>query len=202
MLPLPLALLLAAAPTPEAAIAAALRGSGARAEVLEVRTTSGGCDAESFEAQGRIEASGRVPLRYAGRDRAGRQCAGAAWAHVRVLAPALVVARDVRAGEPLEAAVATAEREVRPGRAPLLSVPPSALAARALHAGELLAPSAVQVGPRPGEAVTVVVRAGPLELERSARAIPCARERACALLPGGRRVEGRWVEGRILLEAP
>jgi hypothetical protein len=50
--------------------------------------------------------------------------------------------------------------------------------------------------------VEVVVRAGDLEITREARAVPCVRGRACALLPGGRRVEGRLLDGRILVEVP
>jgi flagella basal body P-ring formation protein FlgA len=205
---LPAALLLAVAlvaPTPDAAVAAALAAPGARAEVLAVRP-SPGCAAETFEARGAVEASGEVPLRTSGRDLRGAPCAGAAWASVRVLAPALVVARALREGESLEGAVALAEREVRAGRHPLTALPPGATATRPLRPHDALAPGDVRVGPRPGEPVAVLVRAGPLELERTGRAVPCAREaeavHACALLPGGRRVEGRLLAGRILVEAP
>jgi hypothetical protein len=201
LLLLPL-LLATPAPTPQAAVAAALAAPGARAEVLEVRAAGGGCAAEGFEATGAVEASGEVALRLAGRDRRGAACTGAAWASVRVLAPALVLSRAVRAGEPLGGVVAVEEREVRAGRAPLATLPPGAVAARPLRAHEPLLAADVRVGPRPGEPVTVLVRAGPLEVERAGRALPCSRELSCALLPGGRRVEGRWERDRIVVEAP
>jgi hypothetical protein len=215
MLPLALAfalplLLLLAAPTPEAAVSAALARPSGRIEVLAVRTTSTGCAAESFEVREAIEASGDVPLRLAGRDRHGGACTGAAWASVRVFAPALVTSRALREGEPLEPAVVLAEREVRPSRPTVAALPEGATASRALRAREALAPGDVRTGPRPGGDVTVVVRAGALEIERAGRALPCPRERdpagrearACALLPGGRKVEGRYRDGRILVEAP
>jgi flagella basal body P-ring formation protein FlgA len=208
MLTLLLPLLLAAAPTPDRAIAAALSAPGSRAEVLAVRAAAAGCSAESFEATGAVEASGDVPLRIHGRDREGGACEGAAWAAVRVFAPALVVARALREGEPLKGAVELEEREVRLGRPAVVALPEGAAAARTLRARDALAPADVRVGPRPGEPVAVLVRAGTLELERSARAVPCAREaavregRACALVPGGRRIEGRFQAGRILVEAP
>lgn len=202
-------LLAVPAPTPEAAIAAALAKPGARVEVLALRTSSGGCEAERFEATGAVERSGDVAMRLAGRDRRGAACTTAAWASVRVFAPALVTARALREGEPLEPAVRVEEREVRPGRSQLATLPAGATAARALRPLEALAPADVRTGPRPGEDVVVLVRAGSVELERAGRALSCPRERdaatagrACALLPGGRHVEGRYRDGRILVEAP
>jgi hypothetical protein len=212
MLPLALVpiLLAAPAPTPEAAVSAALARPGGRVEVLAVRAISTGCAAEWFEVREAIEASGDVPLRLAGRDPRGGACTGAAWASVRVFAPALVTARALREGEPLEPAVVLAEREIRPSRPTVAALPERATASRALRAQEALAPGDVRAGPRPGSDVAVVVRAGALEIERAGRALPCPRERdpggrearACALLPGGRRVEGRYRDGRILVEAP
>jgi hypothetical protein len=211
MLSLVLHLLLAApARTPEAALSAALARPGARLEVLAVRATSTGCAAESFEVRGAIEASGDVPLRLAGRDARGGACTGAAWASVRVFAPALVTARALREGEALDPAVVLAEREVRPSRPAVAALPEGATASRPLRALEALAPGDVRTGPRPGGDVAVVVRAGSLEIERAGRVLPCPRERdpggrearACALLPGGRKVEGRFRDGRILVEAP
>jgi hypothetical protein len=46
------------------------------------------------------------------------------------------------------------------------------------------------------------MRAGALSVEQSGRAVPCPRGRACAVLPSGRRVEGRLEDGRILVELP
>jgi hypothetical protein len=32
--------------------------------------------------------------------------------------------------------------------------------------------------------------------------VACARGRACAVLPSGRRIEGAWHGGRIVVESP
>jgi hypothetical protein len=149
-----------------------------------------------------VDASGQVALRFTGRDGHGAPCEGWAWADVKVTAPALRVARDLRAGEPLAGAVAPAVVELLPARRAVAALPDGAVAARPLRAGAALLLSDLRVGPRPGDAVVVLVRAGAVELERTGRAVPCPRDRACALLPGGKRVEGRYLAGRIVVEAP
>ncbi|HTN54122.1 MAG TPA: hypothetical protein VML50_17065 [Anaeromyxobacter sp.] len=195
--------LLLALPTADAAVAAALARPGARAEVEEVRRSAGrGCQAERFEALRPVEASGQVPLRVEGRDAAGAPCQAWVYARVRVLAPALLLDRPLEAGEPLEGAVRLAEVEIRAGRAPLAALPPEACAARPLRAGHPLEPSDVREGPAPGAPVAVVVRAGEVELTAEGVVAPCERGRACAVLPSGRRVQGRYAAGRILVEAP
>jgi flagella basal body P-ring formation protein FlgA len=200
VLPLLASLLLAAAPTPVGAVQAALAVPGASAEVEAVHSTSArGCDAAAWETLRAVDASGSVALRFTGRDSAGGACEGFAWASVRVRAPALVATRAIAAGEPLAGAVALSSAEVRPGRAGLTALPGAAVAARPVRAGAPLSRGDLRVGPRPGEPVTVVVRAGALELEQPARAVACPG--ACALLPGGRRVEGRFEDGHILVEA-
>lgn len=201
-----LGLLALAPPTAIAsrAVAGALAVAGARAELLDVRIIAGpSCPADRGEALRPVAGSGEVPLRLVGTDAGGRRCEAYGWARVRVKGDALVLSRSVAAGEPLEAAVAPGEVELRQGRPPpLASLPPGARAARALAAGAPLLPGDVREGPLPGEAITVVVRAGELELSQEGRAVPCARGRACALLPGNRRVEGRLEAGRLILEAP
>lgn len=197
-----LALLLAAA-TPEAAVAAALALPGARAEVADVRAAAGrGCAPERWEAMKPVIASGAVALRLAGRDASGARCEGFAWAKVRVLAPALVALRAVRRGEPLAGAVAPGEAEVVAGRAAVAALPPGALADRALRAGAPIDAGAIRAGPLPGQPVAVVIRAGAVTLEQTGRAVACPRDRACAVLPSGRRVEGVLDGGRLLVEAP
>jgi len=91
---------------------------------------------------------------------------------------------------------------VRAGHEPLSALPAGALASRTIAAGAQLESSLLQVGPRPGEVVTVRLQAGALAVEQAGRALPCPRGRACALLPTGRRVEGRLEGGRILVELP
>jgi flagella basal body P-ring formation protein FlgA len=149
-----------------------------------------------------VAASGSAPLRFSGRTAAGAPCEGFAWARVRVTAPAAVTTRALRSGEPLEGAVAVASREVLPGRSALASVPAGAVAARALGAGAVLDEAAVRTGPAAGEAVTVRVTVGALSVEQPGRVVPCQRGRACARLDSGRRVEGRFEDGRLLVETP
>jgi hypothetical protein len=186
-----------------AAIAAALAPQGARAEVGQVRVSSGlGCAVSHAEALRPVTASGQVPLRLTGTGPEGLPCEAFGWARVRVLAPGLLLARAVATGEPLEGAVRPGEVELRAGRAYLPSLPAGARAARALPAGAALIPSDVRAGPLPGEPIEVLVRTGALELSLTGRAVPCARGRACALLPGGRRVEGRIAGDHLLVEVP
>jgi len=195
--------LLLAAASPQAAVSGALSLPGARAELEGVRTSSGaGCTAESWEALRAVEASGSTALRFTGRTTGGVACQGFAWGRVRVLAPAAVTTRELREGEPLAGATASEEREVLPGRHLLASPPAGAAAARRLAAGAALEASAVRTGPAPGEPVMVLLRAGALPVEQAGRTVPCPRGHTCALLPSGRRVEGRFVDGHILVEAP
>jgi hypothetical protein len=203
MAPLLPLLLAALAPTPDAAVRAALAPAGAEVEVRAVRATANArCPAERWEAMRPVEASGQVPLRFTGREPAGARCEGFAWADVRVSGPALRLARDVAADEPLAGAVEAAVAELLPARRPVAALPAGALAARRLRAGAPLLEADLRVGPRSGDPVAVVVRAGALELEQSGRAVPCPKGRACALLPGGRRVEGRLEAGRVVVEVP
>ncbi|ACG73732.1 conserved hypothetical protein [Anaeromyxobacter sp. K] len=191
-----------AAASAEAAVAAALAPDGARARVEALRGGASGCAPAAFRALRPVLASGETPLQVDGRDGAGRPCRSFAWAAVRVTGPALRTTRAVAGGEPLAGAVEPAEAERLPGRSPLAGLPPGARAARALASGTLLAGTDVRAGPAPGAPVQVVVRAAGLEITREARVVPCVRGRACALLPGGRRVEGRLQDGRILVEVP
>ncbi len=201
-----LALLLASmppAPTADAAVAAALAVAAARAEVLGVTgATPRGCVPAAWSAARAVGTSGPVPLAFDGRDAAGARCAGVAWAEVRVTAAGLRATRDVRAGEPLAGVTAPAEVALEAGRRPVPALPAGAAAARPLRAGDVLDEADLHVGPFPGEPVTVAVRAGGLELSITGKALACPRGKACALLPGGRRVEGRWDGARIALEAP
>ncbi|MFT3915756.1 MAG: hypothetical protein QM704_17075 [Anaeromyxobacteraceae bacterium] len=194
---------LPAAPTAEAAVAAALAVPGARAEVRGVSgATPRGCVPAAWSAARAVGASGQVPLGFDGRDAVGARCTGVAWADVRVSAAGLRATRDLRAGEPLAGATVAAEVVLEAGRRPLPALPAGATAARPLRAGDVLDEADLRVGPGPGDPVTVAVRAGGVELTVTGKALACARGKACALLPGGRRVEGRWDGARIALEAP
>lgn len=185
------------------AIEAALAGAGARAELLAVDGAApAGCAVERAEAARPVTASGRAAVRLVGRDAAGRGCEAWVWARVRVKGPALVTQRAVAGGERLATAVTPVERELTSGRPLLAALPEDARAARALGAGVALEPSFVRDGPLPGEPVTVSLRSGALVVEDRGRAVACTRGRACALLPSGRRLEGAWHGGRIVVDLP
>jgi hypothetical protein len=203
--PLPFALLAhlaLAAASPQAAVEEALT-PGRRAEVAAPQVSSGrDCRPESWSTLRPTTASGPAALRFAGADAAGRPCEGFAWAKVTVLAPTPVVTRALEVGDPLEGGVAWEEREVRPGRLPPAALPEGATAARRLRPGAVLEETSYRVGPRPGTALAVVLSSGALSIEQVGRSVPCSRGRACAVLPSGRRVEGRLADGRILVEVP
>jgi hypothetical protein len=176
---------------------------GARVEVLEWQPAiPPSCAVARAAASTPLAGSGRVALRLSGSRAGGVPCEGWGWARVRMFAPAIVSARAVRAGEPLAGSVATEEREVAAGHAPLSALPAGAVADRALAAGQALEPRDLRTGPRPGDAVAIVIRFGSLEVEQPGHAVPCARGRACAVVPSGRRVEGNWRDGRLVVESP
>jgi hypothetical protein len=176
---------------------------GAQADVLALEgALPARCGLTRAELPGPISSSGRVAVHLFGREAGGRACDGWAWAQVRLRAPVLVTTRPVAEGDLLEGAVAMREREVLPGRPPLSTLPEGAAAARALAAGVAVDEALIRIGARPGEAVAVVLRAGALSVEQQGRAVACRRGRVCALLPSGRRVEGVWHEGRIVLGSP
>lgn len=198
-----LSLALAAAPTAVEQAVAAATAPGLRAEVLEYRpAVETGCAPERAEALREVAASGQVALRVEGRDAGGARCEGWGWARVRAVAPALRATRAVRAGEALAGAVSLGEAEVIAGRRALAELPEGAVAARPLSAGAPVESGALRTGPTPGAALTVVVRAGALAVAQPGRAVACGRERACAVLPSGRRVEGRLQDGALWVEAP
>jgi hypothetical protein len=187
-----------------AALTAALALPGARVELLELKPAAiVGCEAREAATSKPVDSSGKVALRFIGTNADGAACQGWAWAEVKVLAPALTAARDVADGAPLDAASFTpGAEEARPGRALLTVIPEGATAARALRAGTVLEPQHVRLGPPPGGAIVVLVREGALEVEQPGRATACARGKVCAILPSGRRVEGRIEQGRLVVDSP
>ncbi len=190
---------------PSRAVAAALAVPDARVEVEDVRVSVGAsCPMARVEALRPVTGSGEVPLRFTGEGADRRSCQGFAWARVHVTATGLVASRTVRMGEPLEDAVTAGVVELRTGRPPpLAALPRGARAARTLAAGAPVLGDDVREGPLPGEPIAVVVRiGGGLELSQDGRATPCTRGHACAVLPGGRRVEGRLEDDHLLLESP
>jgi len=50
--------------------------------------------------------------------------------------------------------------------------------------------------------VKVVLVSGGLAVEQVGRAVPCARNHNCAVLPSGKHVDGALVEGRLMVQLP
>jgi len=204
-----------AEPALTAAVAAALAAAStvpdARVELLAIERPRSACAAsanpERVEVSRPVDGSARLAVKLIGPARgAAPPCETWAWARFRLLAPVPVAVRAVRAGEPLAGATRSSDREIKVGHAPadLASLESrGATADRALATGQIVESDMVRApGPRPGEPVKVVLIAGALAIEQTGRAVPCARNHNCAVLPSGRHVDGAFVDGRLLVQMP
>ncbi len=193
------------APLVRHAIERALAAPGARIDnAVEERGSARPLDCQVTQAEVAqpIEASGRLAVKISGRAARGGHCELWIWARVRVVAPVAVASRALRAGDPLDGAYTTEERELRLGHAPAV-IGPSSVATRALAAGQMLDASVVaEPTLRSGDVVKVVVVSGSLVIEQTGRAVPCVRGRSCAVLASGKQVEGELVDGRLMVQSP
>jgi len=113
-----------------------------------------------------------------------------------------VATRAIRAGDAFAGAIATAEREILPGRQPATSLD-GAIAERTVGPGQMIEAGMAQApGLHPGQAVKVVLVAGALSIEQTGRAVACGRNHNCAVLSSGRHVDGALVDGHLLVEMP
>lgn len=189
-------------PAVRTAVERALVAPAARVEVAGFRASlPPGCRPGAAEALRPVTSSGEAPVRVRGAVD-GVPCHGYGFAEVRVFARVVVATRTVQAGDLLGPATVPAEAELLPGRAPLAVLPAGARAARPVRAGAAVEASDLRSGPLPGEPLAVILRVGDVTVRQDGRALPCARGRTCALLPGGRRVEGRLDGDRLLVEPP
>jgi flagella basal body P-ring formation protein FlgA len=192
-------------PVVRQAMERALATPGARLDsAVEERgaARAGDCRATEAEVSRPIEGSGRVAVKLAGRSPRGQRCEGWTWVRVRVVAPVAIAAHALRAGEPLDNAVTTQERELRAGHPPA-QVGPTTVAARAIAAGQPIESSEVtEPTLRSGDAVKVVIVSGALVIEQMGRAVPCMRGRGCAVLSTGKHVEGDLIDGRLVVQSP
>jgi flagella basal body P-ring formation protein FlgA len=192
------------APLVRQALARALGAPGARIDsaIQDAGSSrASSCRATEAELPQPIQASGRVAVKISGRSPRGQRCEEWIWTRVRVVAPVAVTTRALKAGEALDGAVATEERELRAGH-PAAALGPASLAGRALSAGQMLEAAFVaEPTLRPGETVKVLVVSGALTIEQSGRAVPCVRGRSCATLPSGKQVEGDLVDGRLVVQS-
>lgn len=166
-----------------------------------------GCKVESAELSAPIVASGTAALRVSGRGNNGRPCSAYAFVDVHVVTDALISTRPIREGAPLEGAVRMVRREIAHGETPITALPVGVVASRSLTAGQLVDPQLFHApGLTPGTPVRVMLRAGALSLEENGLISRCNDtsrfEHACATVASGKRVEGRYENGVILVEAP
>jgi hypothetical protein len=193
------------APVVRHALERALAVPGARIDsAVEERGSSrpGDCRATDAEVTQPIEATGRLAVKVGGHAAHGGRCDVWIWVRVRVVATVAVATRALRAGDALDGAYDTEERELRAGRAPVV-IGSASVATRALAAGQML--DATVVGEptvRPGDVVKVVVMSGALVIEQTGRGARCAHGHSCAVLASGKQVEGDLVDGRLVVQSP
>ena len=193
------------APVVRSALERALAAPGARLDsAVEERGSARplDCHVTEVEVAQSIEASGRLAVKVSGRASRGGHCDSWLWVRVRVVAPVAVATRALRAGESLEGAYDTEERELRPGHTPAV-IGRSSVAARAVAAGQILDGAVVgEPTLRPGAVLKVGVVSGARMIVHTGRGTPCARGRSCAVLASGKQVEGELVDGRLVVETP
>ena len=184
--------LTASATIPDArvAISAVERGHGACAATVVARV----------EVPRPGDGSGRFAVKLIGPPVSGAPCETWSWVRLRLYAKVSVATRAIHSGEGFAGALATEEREIKPGHIPALVVD-GATADRPLGAGQMLEADAMKIpGPRAGESVKVVLIAGGMAIEQTGRAVPCARNHTCAVLPSGKHVDGALVDGRLMVQ--
>jgi len=189
----------------QAALDAADVVPGGRVEILSLERSPNTCAAVGelrAEVPRPVDGSGRFGVKLVGTRAGGASCQAWIWVRVRVLAQVSVTTRAVRAGEPFAGATTFADREILPGRQPVTMLE-GAVAERSVGPGQMIEGEMARApGLHPGEPVKVVLVAGALSVEQMGRAVPCARNHNCAVLPTGRHVEGTLVDGRLLVQMP
>lgn len=155
-----------------------------------------GCRIESASVPRSIDGSGRMAVKFA-----GKNCSGWGWVRLEVWSETAVTTRAVRAGEAVEFAMV--EQEVRSGRMPFEPAT-GAVAVRSLPAGTTLSPADVgKNGVVAGDPVKIVVASGAVSIETQGRRVGCSRSRDCAVLSSGKHLEGRMDDdGRLIVQVP
>ena len=174
-----------------------------RVEILSLDRAPNTCAAAGelrAEVPRPVDGSGRFGVKVLGAHAGGSPCQAWIWVRLRVMAQVSVATRAIRTGEPFAGATATAEREILPGRQPASSVE-GAIAERTVGPGQMIESEMARApGLHPGESVKVVLVAGALSIEQTGRAVACARNHNCAVLPNGKHVDGTLTDGRLLVE--
>jgi hypothetical protein len=177
-------------------------GSGAEVVVVEYRPTlPAGCIPSEASLAGRLDGAGRGLLRLTGTNGRGARCDGYASVRAQVSMPVWVVGAPVAKGE---AVGDRATKTLRPRTAgqPVIDLDPAARAATFLPAGTILEPRHLvrADAPQAGTDIAVVVADGRLTVTAKGRVVACGNDRTCALMPGGRKVEGTMRNGKLYVE--
>lgn len=182
----------------QAAMDNAIAISGARVVPVSYEAPRGRpCDATSATVNRPVDGSGKYAVKLT-----GKGCTAWAWLKVDVWAQVPVTKRLVREGERLDDAVNFVERQITAGRAPV-SLTAESVASHPIARGQAVMPNDVKkTSGNAGETVKVLVQSGALAIETSGRLVNCGREKTCAVLASGKHVEGRLVDGRLLVEIP
>ncbi len=176
---------------------------GRRVEVVRFQAPRTDCPVLQATLKAAVRTSGRVPVQLKGQQPNGAACESWGWVQVAVYGKALVTNRPLRTGEALSGAAFETERELKSERTFLAELPVGAQASRALPAGTALETHHVKRnGPAFGANVMISLKVGSLVVEQTGRSLPCGREKTCALLANGKRVEGQFSNGKLWVEMP
>ena len=182
----------------QTAVQNSLAIAGARTVAVSfTQPKSNNCEATAATIARPIEGSGRYAVKLE-----GNGCSAWAWLQLDVWAQRAghhpPGARGRAAGIGGDDGGTADHRRARPGAAVA-----DTAAARSIPRGQMVLASHVRaVGGGAGEAVKVLVRSGAIVIESTGRLVSCGRDRACAVLPSGKHVEGRLDEGRLLVDLP
>ncbi|MBX7113997.1 MAG: hypothetical protein K1X64_06630 [Myxococcaceae bacterium] len=176
---------------------------GRRAEVVRFQAEQSDCQVQQAALKTAVRTSGRVAVQLKGQMPNGAACEAWGWVQVAVYGKAWVTTKPLRAGDALMPATVEAERELKSERTFLNELPADAQAARALPLGTALEEHHVKrSGVAWGAKVTVSLQVGALVVEQTGRSLPCGREKTCALLANGKRVEGQLSNGKLWIVMP
>jgi hypothetical protein len=188
-----------ALPAPvQAALDGAVAIHGARIVPVSYTAANGrACDATSAAINRPVDGSGKFAVKLT-----GKGCSAWAWLKVDVWAQVPVTTRLVREGERLDDAVTFVDRQITSGRAPV-TLSAESVASHPIARGQAVMPADVKrTSGNAGETVKVLVQSGSLAIETSGRLVNCGRDKTCAVLASGKHVEGRFQDGRLLVEIP
>jgi flagella basal body P-ring formation protein FlgA len=176
--------------------------NGSRLEVIDFNfKMKPQCSLVSVQSSQPIVATGRYAIKVMGRSGSGTRCEGWAWANIRVLAKVIIATQRIEPGELISPnSVRTEEREKKTGQKLVQDIPSNAKASTLLLSGTVLENHHLRIGPAIGESVEVEVRTGQVSVVQTGRVVPCPAGRLCAQLESGKRLEGRYQNGRLVVE--